>query len=137
MIRMKKIIENGYINFSDEVKQNIKERIRNGYGKTTTWGAIIIKYDTLKYIKRKYFDFKNDEIEITHIKKGDVLNIRKEVKICYIYSFVCDEYYLIVNIINDQIMIENYPSIAKAISAQKKYFFVQRSLLLPIPKKSK
>jgi hypothetical protein len=119
MILIKKKIKNGYINFFDEVKNNTKERIRNGYGHTESWGATISVYDTLKYIERTYFDFLNYKIDLTNVKKGNVLNIRNEIKICHLYSFVCDEFYLIISIDNNEIIMENYETIAKAVRAQR------------------
>lgn len=119
MILIKKKIKNGYINFFDEVNNNSMERIRNGYGNTESWGATISVYDTLKYIERKYFDFLNYEMNVTNVKKGNVLNIRNEIKICDVYSFVCDEFFLIISISNNEIIMENYETIAKAVRAQR------------------
>ncbi|MCF6140486.1 hypothetical protein L1S34_04235 [Flavobacterium sp. K77] len=113
MILIKKKIKNGYINFVDEVKNNTKVRIREAYGKTSSWGATISVYDTLKYIERAYFKFLNYEMDVENVRKGNVLNIRNEVKICDVYSFVCDEFYLITSITSNEIILENMRQLQK------------------------
>jgi hypothetical protein len=120
MEQIKKKIENGYINFSDEVANKTFETFRKGYTKTITWGAIITDYKTIKEFERNYFDFVDSEVEATLLKKGNVINLRDEKKLCHKYSNTCDEYYLILKIDTDEITMENYASIAQAIKAQKK-----------------
>ncbi len=135
MIVIKKKIINEYINFSDDVKNNTEEVIRNGYGQNTSWGAIIEVYDTLKYIERIYFDFKDNNINVKEIKIGNVLNIRKEIMISYEYSLVCDQFYLITKINNNEIILENHPSVAKTVKAQRSKSV--SSGYVSIPSKSK
>jgi hypothetical protein len=137
MIQIKKKIKNGYINFFDEVVNNTKERIRDGYGHTESWGATISVYDTLKYIERTYFDFLNYEMDVTNVRKGNVLNIRNEIKICDVYSFVCDEFYLIISISNNEIIMENYETIAKAVRAQRKKSISEGFTPIPVISKWK
>lgn len=137
MIQIKKKIKNGYINFFDEVVNNIKERIRDGYGHTESWGATISVYDTLKYIERTYFDFLNYEMDVTNVRKGNVLNIRNEIKICEVYSFVFNGFYLIISITNNEIIMEKYETIAKAVRAQRKKSISDGFTAIPVKSKWK
>lgn len=137
MILIKKKIKNGYINFVDEVKNNSKVRIRDTYGKTSSWGATISVYDTLKYIERAYFKFLNYEMDIENVKKGNVLNIRNEVKICDVHSFVFDEFYLITSITSNTIIMEKYETIAKAVRAQRKKSISDGYTAIPVKSKWK
>ncbi len=137
MILIKKKIKNGNINFVDEVKNNTKPRIRDGYGHTSSWGATISVYDTLKYIERAYFDFLNYEMDVGNVRKGNVLNIRNEIKICDVYSSVCDEFYLITSITSNEIIMENYETIAKAVTAQRKKSISDGFTAIPVKSKWK
>jgi hypothetical protein len=135
MTKIRKKIENGYIEFSDDIKKNSRIVCRVGYGRTKSWGSSILVYDTLKYIEKVYFDFKDHKLSLNHIKAGDVINLRNELQICSINSLVFDAFFLVLEITENEILLESYLKLAKAVKGQRvksiSYGF------LPIPNKSK
>lgn len=120
MGQIKKKIENGYVDFLDEIQNKTIETNREGYTKTIAWGAIITNYQTNRKFQRKYFDFVGGEIEAVSIKKGNVINLRDETQINSIYSNTYNGYYLIIDIGPIEITMEYYPNVADAVKAQKK-----------------
>ncbi|RBN50178.1 hypothetical protein [Flavobacterium psychrolimnae] len=122
MEQIKMEILRGYLNFSEEVCNNTYKVIKNGFGKNISWAATINDYKTLKDFKRNYFDFTEYEVEVNNFNIGEVINLRDENIISNKYSWQYDEYFLIVNIDENTIILENYPTVATAIKAQKKRF---------------
>lgn len=118
MMIIKKMITNGYADFSKEVKYGTKVVYK---GKTLNgiWAAKITNYVTNKKFHRVFVCFKNNELEIKPLKKGDVINLRNETKLNNNYSAIYEQYFLIIDINSNTITYENYPTVAKAIRAQK------------------
>jgi hypothetical protein len=121
---MIKTIKNGYADFSHEVENNNRKIIERYKAKNTSWAARIHDYESATMFKRSFFDFVENELEVNSVNKGDVLNLRDETVKRRRYSDIFDEYYLITNIDDNQMTIENYPTVAQAVKAQKKMNFV-------------
>lgn len=119
MIKIKKMIINGYADFSKEVQNETKMVYKKGTTKTCTWAATITTYVTAKQFNRVFFDFPDNELEIKPLKKGNVINLRNERKIDNKYSSMFDQYFLIIDIDANEITLEIYPTVAKAVKAQK------------------
>ncbi|MBB4804385.1 hypothetical protein HNP37_004472 [Flavobacterium nitrogenifigens] len=119
MIEIKKAILNNYIDLSENVRDESKITTPYNDPKDKNWGAKILVYDTLKYIEKLYFDFKNYKFNIQDIYKGNVLEIIHEREICSSTSNLFHEYYLIIDK-SDLIIMQKYESLAKAVKAQRK-----------------
>lgn len=120
MIEIKKAILNNYIDLSENVKDESTITTPYNDPKDKNWGAKILVYDTLKYIEKSYFDFKNYKFNIQDIYKGNVLEIIHERKICCDTSNLFHEFYLIIEKSEDQIIMQKHETLAKAVKAQRK-----------------
>lgn len=132
MTEIKKMITNGYANFSNEVKNGEKVVYKKGRTKIDAWAAIITNYVTAQQFNRKFLDFIDDELEINLVKVGDVVNLRNEKKLDNTYSVMYDQYFLILDIDAKEITLEKYPSVAKAIKAQKIMNYASANVV-PVP----
>lgn len=117
-MKIKKMIKNGYSDFSKEV-QNETKVVYKGKTSTGIWAAKITTYVTTKKFNRVFIYFINNELEIKSLKIGDVINLRNERKLNNKYSAMYDQYFLIIDIDANEISLENYPTVAKAVRAQK------------------
>lgn len=111
-------IELGFINFKDEVENNT-HMVRKKINKDKSWGATVIGYISSTDIPRSFFDFTDYEVEVAKINVGDIINLRDEIKKSNNYIDQYDEFYLITNINDTVVSLENY-TVARAYKAQIK-----------------
>jgi hypothetical protein len=130
LIRKKE--QNGRVNFLSEVQANLRDRYKKD-SKTHCWAAIITNYKTSTDFQRNFFEFKCSEISIKNIKAGNVLNIRDEKFVDSNSCVICNIFYLILEINDGEVILENCKTIAKAVKKQRS--IATTSNFVPIPNK--
>jgi hypothetical protein len=115
-----KRITQDYIDFSVEASHMFDYRgSAHKDPKRRTWSAIVENYKTLKIYERKFFDFKGLKVEVNKLYVGAILNLRHTEYITQGTSLRYDGYFLVTAIDDQEVILDEYRSMAPAGRAQR------------------